>query len=403
MNRREALKTGLWAALFMAGCRVRETERGTEQPMPTAQPETSTPSTTAIVTETEMATQTATNVPITTETATETVVSSLTATVTPEMTATPEGIRPTQVRGIYMPYERVSRLEEVKSTLEGMGALGANTLVVDIKSESGRVNVPFEHELKNPKNDWLDDPENLAWLLGWAKERGIYVVGRQVVMSDSRLVEMDRRIALRDGGGVVTNSSGNIWLDPSNPKIAEYNAAIAKAAAGFGIDEIQLDYIRYPQARLDLELEYRVENIARILSAVKEVLAGTGVLLTADFLEWSITASETQSDGGVGQDVQRLALLLDGLCPMLYPDLYMRGIRVDPYQHLFTRTTLALEKLRKGGNLEGFVNPWIQAYWPLETPEKIEEQMSGAFAAGALGVHAWNARGHYENGALVDG
>ena len=37
-----------------------------------------------------------------------------------------------------------------------------------------------------------------------------------------------------------------VWTDPSNPKVQEYNIALAKHVAQLGADEIQFDYVRFP-------------------------------------------------------------------------------------------------------------------------------------------------------------
>ena len=37
-----------------------------------------------------------------------------------------------------------------------------------------------------------------------------------------------------------------VWTDPSNPKVQEYDIALAKHATESGVDEIQFDYVRFP-------------------------------------------------------------------------------------------------------------------------------------------------------------
>src|SRR5262249_40542993 len=37
-----------------------------------------------------------------------------------------------------------------------------------------------------------------------------------------------------------------VWTDPSNPKVQDYDIALAKYVAGLGVDEIQFDYVRFP-------------------------------------------------------------------------------------------------------------------------------------------------------------
>ncbi len=37
-----------------------------------------------------------------------------------------------------------------------------------------------------------------------------------------------------------------VWTDPSNPKVQDYDIALAKYVAQLGVDEIQFDYVRFP-------------------------------------------------------------------------------------------------------------------------------------------------------------
>src|SRR5207244_3136398 len=37
-----------------------------------------------------------------------------------------------------------------------------------------------------------------------------------------------------------------VWTDPSQPKVQDYNIALAKYVAQLGADEIQFDYVRFP-------------------------------------------------------------------------------------------------------------------------------------------------------------
>ena len=37
-----------------------------------------------------------------------------------------------------------------------------------------------------------------------------------------------------------------VWTDPSNPKVQDYDIALAKFVAQSGVDEVQFDYVRFP-------------------------------------------------------------------------------------------------------------------------------------------------------------
>ena len=68
-----------------------------------------------------------------------------------------------------------------------------------------------------------------------------------VVMKDNTIGETHPELAVRNAatGGPWHDFGGGIWLDPYNPGVAEYIAAIAGDLADKGFDEVQLDYVRF--------------------------------------------------------------------------------------------------------------------------------------------------------------
>lgn len=389
LSRREALRLAGLGALYLAGCGARK--EGQTSALVSGTPE-------SLPTQTGSPSETPTNLPSATATAT----TEPTWTPIPEITPTPEvKRRPDQVFSIYLSYENVARRDNVLSVLERMSGWQANTIVVDIKNEAGRTNVPFEHEMKPAAYDFLDDPENLFFLVNEAKKRGIHLIARQAVTLDNRLYKNFRRMG--DDLGLIMNGrqlldrSGNYWLDPRREEIAIYNAAVSRAAVDFGFEEIQLDYIRFADAdvRFYIDYETRVGSIERVLSYVRQVI-NNQALLTADFLGISAWADKSLPDAGIGQDITALATYLDGLCPMLYPEFASLGADVDDYAYVHDATLAALERMRLGGNLNAFLNPWIQATGI--SLEEIKFQTRAAFDAGGVGVHAWNNNLTYLDG-----
>lgn len=48
-------------------------------------------------------------------------------------------------------------------------------------------------------------------------------------------------------GSVWQDNKGIAWVDPYKEEVWEYNLQIAKEAAGLGFDEVQFDYVRFPE------------------------------------------------------------------------------------------------------------------------------------------------------------
>src|SRR5256885_9292538 len=53
-----------------------------------------------------------------------------------------------------------------------------------------------------------------------------------------------------------------VWTDPSNPKVQDYDVALAKYVAGLGVDEIQFDYVRFPAEGDQKDAQFVYQNIA---------------------------------------------------------------------------------------------------------------------------------------------
>lgn len=302
--------------------------------------------------------------------------------------------RPEEVLGLHLPISYLRDPNRLAKFQERIFSTGANCAVVEIKNESGAVIVPFEHELKSPVLDG-QETNTLIELIGWLTGNNIYPVARQVVMMDTTLANHVKRLALHFPNRRQTDASGHVWLDPRHAEIADYNATIAQAAAQIGFAEVQLDYIRYPEANFDRPFSERVSPIANAIGTIKAGLPQSA-LLTIDLLGDSTRDyPENISDVGLGQHIPTLAQLVDGICPMLYPDLRGAGFEVDFYQYVFDSTQRAVEKVAQGG-AAAFVSPWIQAYYPANK-EKIQQQAQAAFDAGANGVFAWEPTSFYPN------
>ncbi len=306
--------------------------------------------------------------------------------------------RPAQIKGLHVPYTLLERPIDFSTLGAIMRGTGANCAVVDIKVEGGKIAIPFEHALKpgytnNPGFDY----EQVGVLVDWLLEHDYYPVARQVIMTDTPLATAHRDLAYYFySREPYIDASDEVWVNPERPEVGDYNAAIAVAAAKMGFLEVQLDYIRYPEADFDKPIEKRVEAIAGTIKAIQSALKRRA-LLTIDVLDDSTRDyPDSIADGGYGQHIETLARSVDGICPMLYPDRRRQDINVDYFQFVHDGTVRAARKVAAGGS-RAFVNPWIQAYYAAGL-SRIQQETEGAFEAGAVGVYAWNSTLEYPDG-----
>ena len=123
--------------------------------------------------------------------------------------------------------------------------VGGNAVVFDIKDSDGSVNIPFEHPLLGSHKVYIHDVPKLVHFL---HQQNIHAVARIAIFRDERLVVEHPELAVqsRKNKQAWRENGKLVWTDPSNPKVQDYDIALAKHVAQLGVDEIQFDYVRFP-------------------------------------------------------------------------------------------------------------------------------------------------------------
>ena len=123
--------------------------------------------------------------------------------------------------------------------------VGGNAVVFDIKDSDGGVMIPFEHPLLGPHNVVIHDVPKLVHFL---HQQNMHAIARIAIFRDERLVVAHPELAVqsRKNHTAWRENGKLVWTDPSNPKVQDYDIALAKYVAGLGVDEIQFDYVRFP-------------------------------------------------------------------------------------------------------------------------------------------------------------
>ena len=199
--------------------------------------------------------------------------------------------------------------------------------------------------------------------------------------------------------------------DPSLPQVQEYLLALVREVASLGVDEIQLDYVRFPTEgnladavfAFDPEVVPKDRIITQFVADVERVLEPAGVLLSADI--FGVAAWGREADRRtIGQHLPDLLPHLDAVSPMLYPSHFEDGFeRIDrpvdyPYYFLL-QGCQRLQKMAEANDVK--VRPWIQAFDYRVTrfdSVYLTEQMHGAEDGGARGWLLWNPASVYEVG-----
>jgi hypothetical protein len=305
------------------------------------------------------------------------------------------------VRGIYLSGP-VCGSERVLELADRLVAGGGNTVVIDLKDMDGVVTWPSRHPLARVAEGPPPPVRDLPDLVARMHARRLYVVGRLACFLDGALGRCRPDLALRDSTGAPWREREQIWLDPGSPEVRRYLLALTAEAAAAGIDEIQFDYVRYPTngTAQPRRAAAKQRDITTFLAAARDTLAGTPVRISADL--FGIVAWERQVDlATVGQEVERIAGLVDAICPMVYPSHYRDGFAGWPRPAEQPRDVVAASCLRFQALSAGraTIRPWLQAFAQGVRdfgPEYLLEQVAGAASAGAPGWCLWNPAGNYE-------
>jgi hypothetical protein len=123
--------------------------------------------------------------------------------------------------------------------------VGGNAVVFDIKDSDGSVSIPFEHPLVSKHNVYLHDVPKFVHFL---HQQNMHAIARIAIFRDERLVVEHPELAVqsRRNKQAWRENGKLVWTDPSNPKVQDYDIALARHVAQLGVDEIQFDYVRFP-------------------------------------------------------------------------------------------------------------------------------------------------------------
>ncbi len=292
--------------------------------------------------------------------------------------------------------------------------LGGNAVVFDVKDSDGVINIPFDHALAGGPKPVIRDLPKLTRFL---HSQGMHAIARVAIFRDQRLVTAHPELAVRSHKtGQPWRENGKlVWTDPSQPKVQEYDIALAKKAAESGADEIQFDYVRFPAEGDQKDASFvfqtahpewhRSDVIADFLKHAYAELHPTGVLLSLDV--FGIMAWQRPVDlAHTGQDIVRMAKYCDVLSPMIYPSHFfgMDGIAHpgDAPEHFIGESMVRFEAITKDSG--AVIRPWLQAFrWRTKTysPKYIEAQVLTAKNKGGIGFLFWNAANDYSKPFLA--
>lgn len=288
---------------------------------------------------------------------------------------------------------------------------------LDLKDETGTIGFATENELAalsgaNQPPCRIDLEAAVAEL----HALGVPVIGRMVAFADPVLVpwawengQRDYAIQTADGSDYYTGRY-NGFANFAHPDIQEYNISIAEEAAAMGVDHILWDYLRKPDGPVSNMtipgLEGSVEDeVVAFTTAADERLAPYGIEHGASL--YGVSADRPWE---VGQDVERLAEVLDYVAPMIYPSHWGPGEYdvADPLMQPYDMVAATLEVWQEvTDGKRARVKPWLEdSNWPLrlgypDRAQYVREQIQATYDAGINEWLLWDSAVRYTNSAMI--
>ena len=322
-------------------------------------------------------------------------------------------LQPFRPKALYLSFYGVGSTKLRGAALRLIERTELNALVIDVKGDRGQIAFPSpipERAGLGPQK--VVPVRDMAALVRQLQQRGVYLIARIVVFKDQPFASAHPALAVHDAaGGVWHDREGMAWSDPFSQEAWRYNLDIAEAAARLGFDEIQFDYLRFPDtaglvfSRPNTR-DNRVGAILGFLTAARQRLAPYNVFVAADvfgYVCWN------ENDTFIGQQIERLGAVVDYLSPMLYPSGFTWGIPGyrNPVANPGEIVERSLRRAMARTALPGVrFRPWLQSFRDYAFDRRpfgareIRAQIDAAEAVGSGGWMLWNPRNQYSEAGL---
>ncbi|HHT49204.1 MAG TPA: putative glycoside hydrolase [Firmicutes bacterium] len=313
---------------------------------------------------------------------------------------------PTEVKGVYATGWAAGSPVLFNRILAFIDETEINSLVVDIKDDTGVLSYRSAVPMVNVLGAWEKKIPDVERLLQTLKRKQVYPIARLVVFKDPYLAEKRPDLAVKQKNGEIWRDyKGLAWVDPHSMEVWAYNIQIAKEAIKMGFPEIQFDYVRfasdgdlkncvYPYA----DGSSKEDVIKAFLQYAREELEPLGAVVSADVFGLACSAPD---DLFIGQQLEKIAEAVSIISPMVYPSHYARGSYGLSNPDLFPYETV-LQSLRDASRrLNDYpvrLRPWLQDFslGSKYGPAQIEAQIQAAYDAGVREWIFWNPSCRYD-------
>lgn len=313
---------------------------------------------------------------------------------------------PDEVRALYLNGSAVQYADSYVQAAEGSGV---NAFVVDIVDGTAVSYASPVMQQYSPSAyaAAMDTVEGFRANVQKLKDAGYYLVGRITVFNDAHLAADHPEQVICDLNGTPLQISHMYWPSAYDRTVWRYKVDLALEAAALGFNEIQFDYIRFPDGAYSYEkagtIDYRntygeskAQAVQRFLLYAAERLHSAGYYLSGDVFGECANPYVT----ACGQYWPAISAAVDAISGMPYPDHYSAQGDYKPWEHPYDTVHMfgaAAAQRQAETASPAAVRTWIQAYNALWEPYNTYGEAEVAAEVKALrdtgctgGFMTWN-------------
>lgn len=318
---------------------------------------------------------------------------------------------PEEVNALYINAQSVKNIDEY---IEIAKQTKINAFVVDIKDNTSpayKSEVMKKLSPTNYENAILETDEYKA-AIKKIKDNNFYAIGRITTFKDDYYAIDNPTDTIYDKRtNEPFNHNDSYWPSAYSRNVWYFNVELAKEAVNtMGFNEIQFDYVRFPDRTSYLEqyLDYKNQyNETKAQALQQFVMYACDELHKLDvYVSIDVFAeSAHQYVTAYGQYFPAISNIADVISPMPYPDHFNEhqyGIEnvvwTVPYELIYIWANNYVNERQQETTTPAIVRTWIQTYDTIREPyitydnTKVSDQIKGLYDAGIkTGYITWNS------------
>jgi hypothetical protein len=277
------------------------------------------------------------------------------------------------VRGIYISGFVAGSPKIFNPILDHAQGTLVNTMVVHVKDEWGNIHTPTQLPLAKEIGMYSGAIRDLPAFVKKVHDRNFYLIAKIDCYKNKKLAETHPELAVknRKTGAIWADDKGFGWMDPYSRVNWDLNAGLAMELAQAGFDEIQFDYVRFPDGgtlanclyAANVDSHPKTWAIESFLGyAAQKLSAYPTVQVSADVFGMTCW----RQLGEIGQTLPGVGKQVNSVGPMIYPSHFPNSfystqkiLYDDPYR-VIKESCVRGVKLLEGTNAK--LRPWLQGF-----------------------------------------